>query len=74
MSTSELDRVAELADRLADRTLDALERGELTTEQFRDSPDLALILAAANLLQSAGAEFPPNMRRLAEKAAEQTQI
>jgi hypothetical protein len=74
MSTSELDRVAELADRLADRTLDALERGELTTEQFRDSPDLALILDAANLLQSAGAEFPPNMLRLAEKAAEQTQI
>jgi hypothetical protein len=74
MSTSELDRVAGLADRLAERTLDALERGELTTEQFRDSPDLALILNAANLLQSAGAKFPPNMLRLAGKAAEQTQI
>jgi hypothetical protein len=65
MSTSELDRVAGLADRLAEH---------LTTEQFRDSPDLALILDAANLLQKAGAEFPLNMRRLAEKAAEQTQI
>ncbi|MDF2974626.1 MAG: hypothetical protein K0R61_5076, partial [Microvirga sp.] len=31
-------------------------------------------LGAANLLQKASAEFPPNMRRLAEKAAEQTQI
>ena len=74
MSTSKLDRVAHLADRLAERTLDALERGELSTEEFRDSPDLALILGAANLLQKARAEFPPNMRRLAEKAAEQTQI
>ena len=67
-------RAARLADHFAERTLDALERGELTTEQFRDSPDLALILGAANLLVKARAEFPPNMRRLAEKAAEQTQI
>jgi hypothetical protein len=34
MSTSKLDRVAHLADRLAERTLDALERGELSTEEF----------------------------------------
>ena len=43
MST-ELDRICELADRLADRALRAIERGELTPEQFRNSPDVALLL------------------------------
>jgi len=36
-------------------TLEALERGVLAIEEFRDSPDVALILNAARLLQSAGA-------------------
>jgi hypothetical protein len=72
MSTSELDRVAELADKLADRALGALERGELTTEEFRNSPDLALILKAAQLVRSAGADFPLNVQRLAAKAAQDT--
>jgi hypothetical protein len=35
MSTPELNRICELADRLADRALGAIERGELTPEQFR---------------------------------------
>jgi hypothetical protein len=52
MSTSELDRVAELAGRLAERTLADLEGGGLTTEEFRESADLALILNAAKLLLS----------------------
>jgi hypothetical protein len=68
---TELDRISELADRLADRALGAIERGELTPEQFRNSPDVALILQAAQLLQSTGADFPPSMRRLAAQAAQQ---
>ena len=58
VSASELHRVAELADRLAERTLDALERRELSTEQFRDSPDLALVLSVADLLQKAPSRSP----------------
>jgi hypothetical protein len=65
MSTSELDRVAELADRLAERALGALERGELTIKEFQNSPDVALLLHAAELVLSAGGEFPPSVRRLA---------
>jgi hypothetical protein len=38
------------------------------------SPDVALILDAATLLQAAGAEFPGGIVRLAQKAGEQTQI
>ena len=71
MSRSELERISELADRLADRALGALERGELTTDEFRNSPDVALLLQAAQLLLSAGREFPPGMRRLAAQAAQQ---
>ena len=72
MSRSELERISELAERLvADRALGALERGELTTDEFRNSPDVALLLQAAQLLSSAGREFPPSMRRLAAQAAQQ---
>ena len=71
MSTSELNRVAELANRLAERALGALERGELATDEFRNSTDVALLLQAAQLLLSAGREFPPSMRRLAAQAAQQ---
>ena len=74
MTSPELNLVAELANRLAERTLDALEHGRLTTEEFRESPDVALILDAATLLQAAGAEFPRGIVRLAQKAGEQTQI
>jgi hypothetical protein len=70
---TELSRVAELADRLADRILVAFEQGALTTEEFRASPDVALVIDAARLLHAAGAEFPAGVVRLAQKAAEQTQ-
>jgi hypothetical protein len=68
---SELERVSELADRLAARALSALERGELTADEFRNSPDAALLLQAAQLLLSAGGEFPPSMRRIAAQATQQ---
>jgi hypothetical protein len=71
---TELSRVAELADRLADRTLVAFEQGALSTEEFRASPDVALVLDSARLLHAAGAEFPAGVVRLAQKAAEQTQL
>jgi hypothetical protein len=71
---TELSRVVELANRLANRTLVAFEQGTLSTEEFRASPDLALVLDAARLLQAAGAEFPEGVVRLAQKAAEQTQL
>ena len=74
MISPHLNRVAELANKLAERTLDALEHGRLTTEEFRESPDVALILDAARLLQAAGAEFPSGIVRLAQKAGEHTQI
>src|SRR3954468_7728619 len=74
MISPDLNRVAELANRLAERTLEALEHGRLTTEEFRESPDVALIFEAAKLLQAAGAEFPAGIVRLAQKAGEQTQI
>jgi hypothetical protein len=74
MTSPDLNRVAELANSLAERTLEALEHGGLTTEEFRESPDVALILEAAKLLQAAGAEFPGGIVRLAQKAGEQTQI
>ena len=70
----DLNRVAELADRLAARILDAIENGQLTTEEFRKSPDVRLILKAATMLQDAQVQFPPNIRRLGDKAGEQTQI
>jgi hypothetical protein len=74
MISPELNFVAELANRLAERTLEALEHGRLTTDEFRESPDVALILRAAELLQAVGAEFPAGIVRLAQKAGEQTQI
>jgi hypothetical protein len=70
MSTG-LSRVAELADGLADRLLVALEKGTISKEELRASPDLALVVDAAKLLQAAGAEFPASVVRLAQKAAEQ---
>jgi hypothetical protein len=65
--TSDLNLVAELANSLAERTLEALEHGRLTTEEFRENPDVALILDAARLLQAAGAEFPPAIREARPK-------
>ena len=70
----DLNRVAELADQLAARILAAIENGQLTTEEFRNSPEVALILKTATMLQDAHLQFPSNMRRLGEKAGEQTQI
>jgi hypothetical protein len=70
----DVNRVSELADQLAARILAAIESGELTREEFRNSPEVALILRTATILQDAGVKFPPNMCRLGQKAAEQTQI
>jgi hypothetical protein len=67
-----LDHVVELADQLAERTLTAIENGELTNEEVWNSPDVALILEVAQLVRS-GTEFLPAMRRLAAKATEPTQ-
>jgi hypothetical protein len=53
---SELKRVADLADRLASRILDSVERG--SADELRENPDVTLITNAARLLQEAGAEFP----------------
>jgi hypothetical protein len=74
MTSPDIKLVAELANSLAERTLAALEHGRLTTEEFRESSDVALVLNAATLLQAAGAEFPGGIVRLAQKAGEQTQI
>src|SRR5688572_27367577 len=67
---TELSRVAELADRLADRLFVAFEQGTISKEELRGSPDLPLVLDAAKLLDAAGAEFPASVVRLAQKAAE----
>src|SRR3954452_18555936 len=69
---ADLNRVSDLADQLAARVLAAIESGELTTEEFRNSPEVDLILRTATILHEAEVEFPPNMRRLGAKAAEQT--
>jgi hypothetical protein len=66
---SEVKRVADLADRLAKRILESVEGGSLTVEELRENPDVALITHAARLLREAGAEFPPELRRLAARAA-----
>jgi hypothetical protein len=68
-----LDHVVELADQLAERTLTAIENGELTTEEVWNSPDVALILEVAQLVRDSGTEFPPAMRGLAAKATEPRQ-
>ena len=58
VSMSELERVADLADRLASRVLESVERGTLSADELRENPDVTLITNAARLLQEAGAEFP----------------
>ena len=65
-----LDRVVGLADKLAERILSAIDNDELTTEEVRNSPDVALILQVAQMVLDSGTEFPPAMCRLAEKATE----
>jgi len=67
----DLNRVADLADQLAARILAAIDGGELTAEELAE---VDLILRTATILQQAGIKFPPNMCRLGEKAAEQTQF
>jgi hypothetical protein len=66
---SEVKRVADLAARLAKRILESIESGTLTAEELRDNADVALVTNAAKLLQEAGADFPPELRRLAARAA-----
>ena len=60
----DIHHVAELADQLAARLLSAIKRGELTIEEFRNRPEVALILRTATMLQELQLEFPPNIRRL----------
>jgi hypothetical protein len=60
-----LNRVVGLADKLAERTLSAIDNDELTTEEVRNSPDVALILQVAQMVLDSGTEFPPAMCRLA---------
>ena len=69
VSMSELERVADLADRLASRVLESVERGTLSADELRENPDVTLITNAARLLQEAGAEFPPQICRLAARAS-----
>ena len=69
--TASVDRVASLANWVAERTLARLDQGELSREEVRSSSEMALILEAARLLEHAGADFPVCMRLLAEEAAKQ---
>jgi hypothetical protein len=68
-----LNQVVGLAEKLAQRTLSAIDNDELTTEEVRNSPDVALILQVAQMVLDAGTEFPPAMRRLAETATQPRQ-
>src|SRR5829696_3823649 len=63
----DVNRVAELADQLAARILGAIDSGELTTEEFRNSREVALILRTATILQDAGVTFPPTCADLARR-------
>ena len=67
----DLNRVADLADQLAARILAAIDGGELTAEELAE---VDLILRTATILQQSAVKCPPNMCRLGEKAAEQTQF
>jgi hypothetical protein len=40
VSMSELERVADLADRLASRVLESVERGTLSADELRENPDV----------------------------------
>jgi hypothetical protein len=71
---SELNRVAALADQLAERMLTELETRMLTTEEFETRQEVALIAKVAAMLQDVGLELPPGIRRLGRKAAEQAQV
>ena len=66
---SDIKLVANLADRLARRILEGVESGTFTADELRGSPDVVLVTNAAMLLQREGAEFPPDLRRLAENDA-----
>ena len=66
---SDIKLVANLADRLARRILEGVESGTFTADELRGNPDVVLVTNAAMLLQRAGAEFPPGLRRLAESDA-----
>jgi hypothetical protein len=69
VSMSEIEREADLADRLASRILESAERGTLSSDELWENPDLTLITNAARLLQEAGAEFPRQLCRLAARAS-----
>jgi hypothetical protein len=72
--TPDLNRLGELAERVADHILTAAEAGEFSTEDFQDSPEIALIGEIAEMLARAELEVPTGIRQLMERAAEQTQI
>ena len=56
---AELNRVAALADQLAERMLTEFENRVLTTEEF--GREVALIAKVAAMLQDAGLELPPGI-------------
>jgi hypothetical protein len=60
-----------LANRLAARTLAAFGRGEMAAEDFRENPDVALVLKVAKLLAATGADLRRGIVLLACTAAEQ---
>ena len=69
--SNDLDKAAEMAELVAARLLGELDTGVLTVAELRDRQELKLIVEVATLLQGAGANFPPSIRRLAERGAEQ---
>ena len=68
---NDLEKAAEMAERVAERLLGELDTGVLTLAELRNRHELNLIVEVARLLQGAGANFPPSIRRLAERGAEQ---
>ena len=67
----ELDKAAEMAELVAERLLGELDTGVLTLDGLRSRQELNLIVEVARLLREAGAGFPPSIRRLAQRGAEQ---
>jgi hypothetical protein len=61
--SADLERVSEMADVLAERIFASVQKGELTVS---DSPEARLLLQAAKMLETAGIDFPPGVRRLAK--------
>ena len=68
MAVTDFRDVAELADKLAQSILASAKPGMLS---INNSPEAHLLLYATKVLATAGVGFPPAVRRLAEKVAEE---